>query len=621
MKLTPLLLFFLTAATFAETRDPWLWPFSSDSIWNTSIGKGAHYVNEGFLPAPDSVAADPEYFYKVKAGDPERALREPGVWDNRAANGRELRKLRLPDDVLLDNARPGYTPNNVAAFLMPDGRTLEQIAPLVRPQPGGPVYGFPKPFAGGTDIRGPGIPGAHWGSGMSSLGGSLRHGELTGPAPIRHALKLEIWGKKFLHYDKTDATPGFRWPADMADNYASKTPAEGGYGGRIPKAEMGALLAIGPRHTEATLGLKTAPGKKLFHALQNYGGYLVDDAATDTPLICVESHAIGEFREVFGYDFDVQSGVTGPANDWLADLRALFSALSIVDNNAPDALGGGGPQSLPAPPELGDFDNAPPSEPGRGRVAKITPRSVALSWDSARDNVRVMAYEIFASGKLAAISFGRTNLEITGLVPGAAHSFTIRARDTSMNVSAFSPPLTVHTPPLPPGSYEDDFAGELANWKLEKAKGELGKLLLQNWQGDATAGLTGPTWSAPFTLRCEIEVIGEGAVNKAFIIFNHQDDRNTSWLEIGGKGANAVVQLHQTNNGETQKLAERRGWTGRTLEISRAASGALTIRAVDGAKSEILFDKIPASKPKAGALGFRTQFQQLSVNHLYVTTP
>ena len=38
--------------------------------------------------------------------------------------------------------------------------------------------------------------------------------------------------------------------------------------------------ALAPRHTEASLALKTAPGRKLFHALQDYGGYLVNDTST-----------------------------------------------------------------------------------------------------------------------------------------------------------------------------------------------------------------------------------------------------------------------------------------------------------------------------------------------------
>ncbi len=154
-----------------------------------------------------------------------------------------------------------------------------------------------------------------------------------------------------------------------------------------------------------------------------------------------------------------------------------------------------------------------------------------------------------------------------------------------------------------------------------QAKAESGKLLLQNWSGEASAILTGPTWAAPFTLCCGIDVVGSAPANTAFIRFSHRDDRNTSWLEIRGKGPNAALSLPQTVNGQSQKLAEHKGWSGHALEIAREATGAITVRALDGSKTEILFDKIPAPKPEPGTMGFRTQYQQLSVDKLRVTPP
>ena len=65
----------------------------------------------------------------------------------------------------------------------------------------------------------------------------------------------------------------------------------------------GALLAIPPNATEQSLGLTTAPGKKLFHALQDYGGYIVDDAADPSYNLAVENGVKQEFLAVYGYDF------------------------------------------------------------------------------------------------------------------------------------------------------------------------------------------------------------------------------------------------------------------------------------------------------------------------------
>jgi len=52
------------------------------------------------------------------------------------------------------------------------------------------------------------------GSGLSSIGGSIRLTELTKNQPIRHALLIS--GEKYLYY--SHAVPGYRWPAYVADN-------------------------------------------------------------------------------------------------------------------------------------------------------------------------------------------------------------------------------------------------------------------------------------------------------------------------------------------------------------------------------------------------------------------
>ncbi len=50
------------------------------------------------------------------------------------------------------------------------------------------MSGYPaKPS---VDLYGDGAYGAHWGSGLSALGGSIHLGELLSPEPMRHALKV-----------------------------------------------------------------------------------------------------------------------------------------------------------------------------------------------------------------------------------------------------------------------------------------------------------------------------------------------------------------------------------------------------------------------------------------------
>jgi hypothetical protein len=330
---------FVTGGTDSVLRDKFLWPFSSTSPWNMPIGSKARYARVNIKPAP-RFRVDLEYFYQLKASDPLRPVFGPSSWTKRCSGKKSMHiSLPVPDDLIIPDARKGYTPNNAAAFLLPDGKTLVQLEPLARCEKGGPVYGwryFPN-----IDIYGSGIGGAHFGSGLSSIGGSVRLGELTDDQPIRHTLKVLIWGKKYLYYSKK--VPGYRWPADRADGYAAKE-----YGGKDPQLVQGSLLAILPNINDKSLKLQTIPAKKLFYALQNYGAYIVDDAGWDTHGLAVEKGVLDEFQKKYGYSMHCSNC------SFDRDMMKLFSALHVVTNNAPDRVGGGGDLRVPLAPPIGN---------------------------------------------------------------------------------------------------------------------------------------------------------------------------------------------------------------------------------------------------------------------------
>ena len=247
---------------------------------------------------------------------------------------------------------------------MPDGKTLQHIGVLCRPEPGGPVFGYP--FNPDSDLFGDGIRGSHGGSGLSALGGSIRKGELTGDAPIRHALKVDIFAAKYAFYG--DDRKGFRWPAARADRYAKER-----YKGTNRAVAMGSLLALPPDVTEASAALKTPIGKKLFRALQDYGAYVVDDAAWDCHYLCAEQGVAGEVEKKFGFKLEGSKEV-------LADINALFTRLAVVDNNAPDRIGGGGKPRVALAPPLGAAPVAPASGPTPPpKPAAITIRNPSMS--------------------------------------------------------------------------------------------------------------------------------------------------------------------------------------------------------------------------------------------------
>jgi len=314
------------------TRDKYYWPFSISSIWNTPIGSEAHYVSAGLRPSL-WIAPDKEYLYFEGR---ERLLYGNGKWPGECSGSNELAKIIVPDGALI----PANDGNTTSAFVLADGNTVYQANPTARCDPTGPAYaGWKAPT---VNLYGDGIGGGHGGSSLATLGGSIRLGELFSLAPIRHALKIDIWMAR--HGSKTQS--GFRWPAARADHYYLREYDKEGVA--KPAVRMGCLLAIPSNMNLDSLGLKTDPAMKIAQALRDYGAYVVDDSYWDAVNLCVESGVPAEFATRCGYDFSQQSG------DWYDDMMKLFQLLCVVDNNTPTTVGGGGLPLVPPAPPIGN---------------------------------------------------------------------------------------------------------------------------------------------------------------------------------------------------------------------------------------------------------------------------
>ena len=339
-------------AAITTPRDKFLWPFASNSIWNMPIGSKASYKNASlysYNATGQWTSYDLEIIRTVPAGSPTVPLYAPMSWNTRcggtaSATGNPTNSVSVlfPASWTFADATATDTPNNCAAFIQPDGQTVVSLAPLARCTAGGPVYGW---FNGNQNLYTDGIRGSHGGSGLSAIGGSIRLGELTGAEPIRHALKINVWGPKYLYYRANDATPGFRWPADRADSYAPTA-----YGGTNAQVEMGALLAIPRNVTAASLGLVTDPAKKLLWTLQNYGAYIVDDTGWDVAAFCVAEGVPDEFATRYGFAFATDN----KSSAWFQDYYKIVRALSVIQNNAATAVGGGGTPGQPLAPPIGN---------------------------------------------------------------------------------------------------------------------------------------------------------------------------------------------------------------------------------------------------------------------------
>ncbi len=323
---------------YEGTRDPFYWPFSETSIWNMPIGSNAQ-LQKANIKASQQLGIDEEYIVKVPAGSPSVEVKTPSSWGQRWPGSTHQGYMQVPSNFYLADAAPPNTPNNCAAFIMPDGRTIKQLEPTCRLGTGNAqIVGY---LYQDVDIYGEGAGGTHYGSGLSAIGGSIRKGELTSSEPIKHAIKLNIWAKQYCYYDRS-ANKGYVWPADRHDSYAAS--GNMAYGGSNPNLRMGTLLTIPQNVTAESLGIRTEVGKKFFYSLQNYGAYISDDSAWDCHCWCVEDGVNEEVMAKYGFY------LSGNNTLFYQDSMKLIEALYIVTNNSPTSIGGGGTPCKPLAP-------------------------------------------------------------------------------------------------------------------------------------------------------------------------------------------------------------------------------------------------------------------------------
>jgi hypothetical protein len=338
----------------ALLRDPLKQPFSSGSIWNTPIGSSAQYVPASIHPSTSTTLESDWDVIVLTPGAPSTAVATNTADWNTTQNrcpvqGAVLFSAPIPADYVIDTP-VGQTPNAGLAVLLSDGRTLKQTQPFARCTAGATAtshYVFPD-----QDLYGLGSLGAHGGSGLSAIGGTLRLGELRpGMPPPDHALKLELFAKE-NYYNDGNMADCFRWPAVDCDSYFNDATSPLKYGGTNPALKPGSLLALPPSVSIASLALQTEPAKLLAATLQNFGAYLVDDTAWSATAVCVEHGPSGTFEQQFQSDWGFPIDTSGTTGPFALDMAKVVAALHVVNNNSASTIGGGGNPLVPPPPPL-----------------------------------------------------------------------------------------------------------------------------------------------------------------------------------------------------------------------------------------------------------------------------
>ncbi|MEU7070234.1 fibronectin type III domain-containing protein [Streptomyces narbonensis] len=163
-----------------------------------------------------------------------------------------------------------------------------------------------------------------------------------------------------------------------------------------------------------------------------------------------------------------------PATTLMTDVVGLTPATRHAFTvRAHDAAGNTSPPSttvtattLPADTE----DRTPPTAPKALRAAADGSRAATLTWTPSRDDTRVTAYDVYQADTRVHTAAGTaTTALVTGLRPGTAYAFTVRARDAAENSSPDSPRVELTTAPAP-GAPPNTAPGHLT---ATAAKGEI----------------------------------------------------------------------------------------------------------------------------------------------------
>ena len=388
-------------------RDPFQQPFAANSPWNMAIGDEATYVPADlFIPPkaePDAFFNDHDYVITTDATDPMTSVYDQGEWGGacremglsqrecfctRRNTSRLVTRIPFPWNATFTS----FGDNNAFAVVLPDQQTVVQSQPLYRCKAGDPVLALRDYFLAkhtgqpiNVSIQAGGyvtMLGPHGGSGLSAIGGTIRVGELAPTGSISHAIKLELNARDYYWGNNTGIC--HRWPA-LPYN---KCPD---FGGSNPHIQPGSLLAVPPALSAALeKQLSSMPALKLLSALTDFGGYLVDDTASNRGTFCAEPAVVKEVNKWYGFPLSYvwkpknktkPPSVTAPrrcnftrswvepcmrdccaqlpcncnqtaADEFWRDMLAVFRALHVVANSGPSAIGGGGNRRRPPAPPL-----------------------------------------------------------------------------------------------------------------------------------------------------------------------------------------------------------------------------------------------------------------------------
>jgi len=355
-----------TAGGFPATRDHLQWPFAQNSIWNMPIGDRAVYVPAN-LPPQQQVQPEEDILLLETTGPKVHVVYNGTTWrgPSRYPGTVNMNRIlvnyaRIPNDFVVLDKNMNYA----CAILMEDGVTVKQNQPFSR-FPGADFATSAYVYPEDNLITGDGIKGAHGGSGMSSIGGTIRLGELLPNAPpIRHALKVTIWAE-YLYYDAE--TKGYAGPAWKANATPQKTTKA------QKPLRMGSLLAIPQKRTSPHRSATRSVGR-IANGIANLRRVYCGRPVASAYGIAVErsqGRLTEEFEKAYGQPFWTR---TGPWADACQGVHQFASGQQL-----PESIGGGGKRASRGRLHLRQVRRRPPPRTRSHRCRTKTLRPILSS--------------------------------------------------------------------------------------------------------------------------------------------------------------------------------------------------------------------------------------------------
>jgi hypothetical protein len=301
-----------TSAPLPATRDASLWPFASNSPFNTPVGSGAQFAADSDVRNRD-LTADHAYInasywshpvYQATTSDPMRTVTDP----------LKTLQYRIPATATPSAPTPG---DQSLLVIDPTKRWLYEswLTTPVLGSNGQPTGNYTSGNLIRIDLTDSGF--GTWGTraaGASAFGGLIRSWEIQQNS-IHHALAFALPRERMQQ--------GPVWPAIIEDS--------GSAGSYLGSLRMGTFAAIPSTVDVENLGLSPL-GLTIARALQQYGAYLLD--------------AAGQFAFYAEPNAEAQ---LGPARDDIVKIRDL---MRVVTNSSSTNVGGPGQRLAPTAPPL-----------------------------------------------------------------------------------------------------------------------------------------------------------------------------------------------------------------------------------------------------------------------------